>query len=149
MRISDWSSDVCSSDLYDRIVSVGMLEHVGPRHYREYYRKVASLLKPDGVAVIHAIGVFRSPQAQNPWMEKYIFPGAYTPSLSQQTTAIERHTDLFVTDVEILRTHYADTLLAWRRRCAAARDRIVAMYDRSEEHTSELQSLMRSSYAVF
>src|SRR3546814_18061841 len=95
MRISDWSSNVCSSDL----------------------------------AVIHAIGVFRSPQAQNPWMEKYIFPGAYTPSLSQQTTAIERHTDLFVTDVEILRTHYADTLLAWRRHCAAARDRIVALYD--------------------
>lgn len=114
---------------YDRIVSVGMLEHVGPRHYREYYSKVASLLKPDGVALIHSIGVFRPPQPQNPWMEKYIFPGAYTPSLSQQTGAIERHTDLFVTDIEILRTHYADTLLAWRRRCQAQRDRIVAMYD--------------------
>lgn len=114
---------------YDRIVSVGMLEHVGPRHYAEYYGKVASLLKPDGVAVIHAIGVFREPQPQNPWMEKYIFPGAYTPSLSQQTAAIERHTDLYVTDIEILRTHYAETLLAWRRRCAASRDRIVAMYD--------------------
>ncbi len=64
---------------YDRIVSVGMLEHVGPRHYRDYYRKVASLLKPDGVALIHSIGVFRPPTPQNPWMEKYIFPGAYTP----------------------------------------------------------------------
>lgn len=116
-------------DTYDRIVSVGMLEHVGPRHYSEYYSKVASLLKPDGVAVIHSIGVFREPQPQNPWMEKYIFPGAYTPALSQQTGAIERHTDLYVTDVEILRTHYADTLLAWRRRCQAQRDRIVDMYD--------------------
>lgn len=114
---------------YDRIVSVGMLEHVGPRHYAEYYSKVSNLLKPDGVAVIHCIGVFRSPLPQNPWMEKYIFPGAYTPSLSQQTQAIERHTDLYVTDVEILRTHYADTLLAWRRNCETKRDAIVEMYD--------------------
>ncbi|GHD58678.1 cyclopropane-fatty-acyl-phospholipid synthase [Thalassobaculum fulvum] len=116
-------------DKYDRIVSVGMLEHVGPRHYGEYYGKVSSLLKPDGVAVIHSIGVFRPAQPQNPWMEKYIFPGAYTPSLSQQTEAIERHTDLYVTDIEILRSHYADTLLAWRLNCAANRDKIVAMYD--------------------
>ncbi|MEQ8393756.1 MAG: cyclopropane-fatty-acyl-phospholipid synthase family protein [Gammaproteobacteria bacterium] len=115
---------------YDRIVSVGMLEHVGPHHYREYYSKVASLLKPDGVALIHAIGVFRPAQPQNPWMEKYIFPGAYTPSLSQQTRTIERYTDLFTTDIEILRTHYADTLLAWRMRCAANRDAIVEMYDK-------------------
>ena len=114
---------------YDRIVSVGMLEHVGPRHYRDYYRKVASLLKPGGVALIHSIGVLRPPTPQNPWMEKYIFPGAYTPSLSQQTGTIERFTDLFITDIEILRSHYADTLLAWRRRCAANRERIVAMYD--------------------
>lgn len=114
---------------YDRIISVGMLEHVGPRHYREYYKKVASLLKPDGVALIHSVGVFRTAQPQNPWMEKYIFPGAYTPSLSQQTGTIERHTDLYITDIEILRSHYADTLLAWRLRCAANRDAIVAMYD--------------------
>lgn len=116
-------------DSYDRIVSVGMLEHVGPRHYREFYSKVASLLKPDGVALIHAIGVFRPAQPQNPWMEKYIFPGAFIPSLSQQTSSIERHTDLFVTDIEILRTHYADTLLAWRMHCAQQRDKIIAMYD--------------------
>ncbi len=117
------------NDAYDRVVSVGMLEHVGPRHYGEYYSKVAKLLKPDGVALIHSIGVFRPAQPQNPWMEKYIFPGAYTPSLSQQTDAIERHTKLYVTDIEILRTHYADTLKAWRRNCEARRDAIVAMYD--------------------
>ena len=116
-------------DSYDRIISVGMLEHVGPWHYGEFYSKVASLLKPDGVALIHAIGVFRTAQPQNPWIEKYIFPGAYTPSLSQQTDAIERHTDLYVTDIEILRTHYAETLLAWRLNCERRRDDIVAMYD--------------------
>ncbi|MEQ9334729.1 cyclopropane-fatty-acyl-phospholipid synthase family protein [Thalassobaculum sp.] len=116
-------------DSYDRIVSVGMLEHVGPWHYGEFYSKVARLLKPDGVALIHAIGVFRTAQPQNPWMEKYIFPGAYTPSLSQQTDAIERHTDLYVTDIEILRTHYAETLLTWRLNCERRRDEIVAMYD--------------------
>jgi len=116
-------------ETYDRIVSVGMLEHVGPWYYKDFYRKIARMLKPDGVALIHSIGVFRTARPLNPWMDKYIFPGAYTPSLSQQTSVIEDHTDLFITDIEILRTHYADTLLAWRRRCAARRDDIVAMYD--------------------
>ena len=113
---------------YDRIVSVGMLEHVGPRHYREFYRQVSDLLTPDGIAVIHSVGVFRTPLPQNQWMEKYIFPGAYTPSLSQQFNQIER-TDLFTTDVEILRRHYAETLLAWRLNCEHHRDRIEEMYD--------------------
>lgn len=113
---------------YDRIVSVGMLEHVGPRHYDEFYGQVNRLLKDDGVAVIHAIGVFNRPEPQNQWMEKYIFPGAYTPSLRQQFTSIER-TRLFTTDVEILRQHYADTLRQWRLRCEAEKDRIVEMYD--------------------
>lgn len=115
-------------DRYDRIVSVGMLEHVGPSFYDAFYRQVHRLLKDDGIAVIHAIGVFNPPAPQNQWMEKYIFPGAYTPSLSQQFTAIER-TGLYTTDVEILRRHYADTLRSWRLRCEAQQDRIVAMYD--------------------
>lgn len=113
---------------YDRIVSVGMLEHVGPGHYDAFYGQVSRLLKDDGIAVIHAIGVFNRPSPQNQWMEKYIFPGAYTPSLRQQFTSIER-TRLYTTDVEILRQHYADTLKSWRLRCEAQKDRIVEMYD--------------------
>ena len=113
---------------YDRIVSVGMLEHVGPRHYHEFYGQVNRLLRPDGIAVVHAVGVFNRPEPQNQWMEKYIFPGAYTPSLRQQFTAIEK-TRLFTTDVEILRQHYAETLNRWRLSCEAAKDRIVGMYD--------------------
>ncbi len=115
-------------DQYDRIVSVGMLEHVGPRHYDEFYGQLNRLLRPEGVAVVHAVGVFNRPEPQNQWMEKYIFPGAYTPSLRQQFTAIE-NTRLFTTDVEILRQHYAETLNRWRLRCAEEKDRIVAMYD--------------------
>lgn len=113
---------------YDRIVSVGMLEHVGPRHYDEFYGQVNRLLSKDGIAMVHAIGVFNRPEPQNQWMEKYIFPGAYTPSLRQQFTAIER-TRLFTTDVEILRRHYAETLNRWRLRCAEEKGRIVEMYD--------------------
>ena len=113
---------------YDRIVSVGMLEHVGPRHYEAYYRQVKRLLAPDGVAVIHSIGVFCEPYPLNPWMEKYIFPGPYTPALSQQMTVIER-TGLYTTDIEVLRAHYAETLKAWRLACERHRDRIVELYD--------------------
>ena len=107
---------------FDRIVSVGMLEHVGPRHHLEYYRKIAQLLTDNGVAVIHAIGKFHTPAPLNPWMAKYIFPGAYTPTLAEQTKATEK-AGFWVTDVEILRVHYADTLKAWRRRFRQNRHR--------------------------
>ena len=113
---------------FDRIVSVGMLEHVGPRHYLEYYRKIAQLLTDNGVAVIHAIGKFHTPAPLNPWMAKYIFPGAYTPTLAEQTKAIEK-AGLWVTDVEILRVHYADTLKDWRRRFQQNIDTARALYD--------------------
>ena len=113
---------------FDRIVSVGMLKHVGPRHYLEYYRKIAQLLTDNGVAVIHAIGKFHTPAPLNPWMAKYIFPGAYTPTLAEQTKAIEK-AGLLVTDVEILRVHYADTLKAWRRRFQQNIDTARALYD--------------------
>lgn len=113
---------------YDRVVSVGMLEHVGPRHYDEFYSQVSNLLTEDGVALVHSIGVFNVPERQNQWMEKYIFPGAYTPSLRQQFSAIEP-TPLFTTDVEILRRHYAETLKHWRRNCERERSAIEAMFD--------------------
>jgi cyclopropane-fatty-acyl-phospholipid synthase len=114
--------------LYDRIVSVGMFEHVGTGHYREYFAKIAALLKEDGVAMIHTIGSVTEPASPQPWIRKYIFPGGYTPSLSEIIPAIER-SGLVVTDVEVLRLHYAETLKAWRERFMAHRDEVAALYD--------------------
>ena len=113
---------------YDRIVSVGMLEHVGPRHYSEFYKKIYDLLNDDGIALIHCIGKFNDPGPQNAWMEKYIFPGAYTPTLSEQLPWIEQ-AKLFVSDVEILRLHYAETLKLWRHSFEVNRKKVLAMYD--------------------
>ena len=100
---------------YDRVVSVGMFEHVGVNHNATYFRKVRELLKDDGVAVIHFIGRCEPPAITNPFIAKYIFPGGYIPALSEVMTAIER-SGLITTDVEILRLHYAETLRAWRER---------------------------------
>jgi cyclopropane-fatty-acyl-phospholipid synthase len=113
---------------YDRIVSVGMFEHVGAPHYRTFFRKVMQCLAPDGVAVLHSIGRMGSPGAPNPWLRKYVFPGGYTPALSEVVPAIER-AGLWITDIEILRLHYAETLKHWHRRFQANRDRIRALYD--------------------
>ena len=96
----------------DRIVSVGMLEHVGQFQYREYFKKIKSLLKPNGVALIHTIARMGRPQPIGAWVRKYIFPGAYLPTPSQLTRAIE-HSYLWLTDVENLRVHYALTLGCW------------------------------------
>ncbi|HEV7264732.1 MAG TPA: cyclopropane-fatty-acyl-phospholipid synthase family protein [Falsiroseomonas sp.] len=112
----------------DRIVSVGMFEHVGIGNYATFFRKVRDALKPDGVALIHAIGMMDGPASINPWMAKYIFPGAYCPALSEILPAIER-AGLWVTDLEILRLHYALTLAEWRRRFAANRDTIQSLHD--------------------
>jgi cyclopropane-fatty-acyl-phospholipid synthase len=114
--------------IYDRIVSVGMFEHVGRPHYREFFNAVRHLLKPDGVAMLHAIGRNGPPADTNPWIQKYIFPGGYCPALSEVATAIEQ-SGLWVTDVEILRPHYADTLHAWYERFQAARKKAEALYD--------------------
>ncbi len=113
---------------FDRIVSVGMFEHVGVAHFDQFLETVARLLKPDGVAVLHTVGRVGPPTLGNPWSEKYIFPGHYVPSLSQLAASVER-AGLFTTDVEILRTHYADTLRAWRERFAANRDAVRELYD--------------------
>lgn len=103
---------------YDRVVSVGMFEHVGVNHYDTYFRKVRDLLAEDGVALIHFIGRSEPPAVTNPFIAKYIFPGGYIPALSEVMTAIER-SGLITTDVEILRLHYAETLKAWRERFLA------------------------------
>jgi len=113
---------------FDRIVSVGMFEHVGISHFDEYFQHVARLLKDDGVMLLHAIGRSGKPNATNPWIEKYIFPGGYIPSLSEVFASIER-AGLYVTDTEILRLHYAETLKEWRRRFMANRDAAKALYD--------------------
>lgn len=113
---------------YDRIVSVGMFEHVGINHFNEYFERIAELLKEDGIALVHAIGRADGPGATNPWIAKYIFPGGYCPALSEVFPAIER-AGLHVLDVEILRLHYAETLRMWRERFMHHRDRVRALYD--------------------
>jgi cyclopropane-fatty-acyl-phospholipid synthase len=107
---------------FDRIVSVGMFEHVGVNHFKRYFRKIRDLLADDGVALIHSIGRTDGPGYTNPFIAKYIFPGGYYPALSEVLPAVER-LGLIVSDVEILRLHYADTLKAWRQRFLANRER--------------------------
>ena len=116
------------AERYDRIVSVGMFEHVGLAAYDEFFATVRRQLKDDGVMVLHSIGRSEGPSATNPWIRKYIFPGGYIPSLSETMAAIER-SGLYVTDIEILRLHYADTLKEWRRRFHVHRDEVKAIYD--------------------
>ena len=113
---------------YDRIVSVGMFEHVGVKHYLEFFRKVERLLKEDGVALLHTIARWDGPSVTNPWLRKYIFPGGYCPSLSEVFAALEQ-TGLKSLDVELLRLHYADTLKHWSRNFQASRERVKAVYD--------------------
>lgn len=104
---------------YDRIVSVGMFEHVGVKHYGEFFSQISSLLNEDGVALLHSIGCSKGPSRPNPWLNKYIFPGGYSPALSETLSALEP-SNLYVTDIEILHHHYAETLLHWRMRFMAS-----------------------------
>jgi cyclopropane-fatty-acyl-phospholipid synthase len=113
---------------FDRIVSVGMFEHVGVDFYETYFRHCAELLTDDGVMVLHTIGRSEPPDVTNPWIAKYIFPGGYIPALSEVIPAIER-AGLLVCDIEILRLHYAETLKIWRERFMARRDEAVRLYD--------------------
>jgi cyclopropane-fatty-acyl-phospholipid synthase len=114
--------------VYDRIVSIGMFEHVGAMHYPAFFAKLKQLLAPDGVALLHAIGRMEAPATTNAWLRKYIFPGSYCPALSEVVSAVER-SGLWVTDIEILRLHYADTLREWARRFQSNRERARELYD--------------------
>jgi cyclopropane-fatty-acyl-phospholipid synthase len=114
---------------FDRIVSVGMFEHVGVNHYESFFRKSAQLLADDGVIVLHSICRSEGPGITNPWIAKYIFPGGYIPALSEVLPYIEK-AGLLVTDIEILRLHYAETLKAWRQRFLAHREEVERIYDR-------------------
>lgn len=113
---------------FDRIVSVGMFEHVGVPHYAAFFSRLRDLLAPDGVALLHSIGRAEGPGTTNPWIRKYIFPGGYSPALSEVIPQVER-TGLWLTDLEILRLHYAQTLRHWRHRFLANRDKAAALYD--------------------
>jgi cyclopropane-fatty-acyl-phospholipid synthase len=113
---------------FDRIVSIGMFEHVGVGYYDTYFRKCAQLLADDGAMLLHSIGRSEGPNVTNPWISKYIFPGGYIPALSEVLPAIER-AGLLVTDIEILRLHYADTLKAWRERFLAHAGEVRRIYD--------------------
>lgn len=112
---------------FDRIVSVGMFEHVGVDHYRAFFDKLAELLADDGVALLHTIGRCGPPGATNAWLRKYIFPGGYSPALSEVLPAIEQ-AGLWVTDIEVLRLHYAYTLRHWRRRLLANWEEVAALH---------------------
>lgn len=113
---------------YDRIVSVGMFEHVGVQHYDEFFAKINDLMTEDGVMLLHSIGHMSPPGTASPWLRKYIFPGAYSPALSEVFPAIENNS-LWATDLEFLRVHYATTLKHWCERFEANRTKVAEMYD--------------------
>ncbi|SDZ34098.1 cyclopropane-fatty-acyl-phospholipid synthase [Jannaschia faecimaris] len=113
---------------YDRIVSVGMFEHVGLRHYGEYFRIIRDRLSPNGIALIHTIGWAAPPEGTNPWIAKYIFPGGYVPTVSEAANAVEK-ARLWTTDIECWRLHYAYTLRHWYDRFAKNEDKVAALYD--------------------
>ena len=117
-----------TAERFDRIVSVGMFEHVGVGFYDAFFRKCAEILADDGVIMLHSIGRSEGPNTTNAWIAKYIFPGGYIPALSEVLPAIER-SGLIVDDIEILRLHYAETLKAWRERFLAHREEVERLYD--------------------
>ena len=113
---------------YDRIVSVGMFEHVGRKFYNKFFKQIDNLLDKDGVSLIHTIGSVNPPRDPHPWITKYIFPGGYTPSLSEVTTPIEK-AGLIVSDIEVLRLHYSHTLRHWKENCIKNKEKIINMFD--------------------
>ncbi len=113
---------------FDRIAAIGILEHVGTPHYRAFFENIGRLLTDDGVALMHTISHMDEPYPTNPWLDKYIFPGGYCPALSELVPAIER-ANLWITDIEILRLHYAQTLRHWRERFMANWDEAARIYD--------------------
>ena len=116
------------NEKFDRVVSVGMFEHVGRKFYGKYFNKVSDLLSDDGVALIHTIGSVNTPRDPHPWITKYIFPGGYTPSLSEVARPIE-NSGLIISDMEVLRMHYAHTLRNWKERFIGKKDEVLTMFD--------------------
>jgi len=113
---------------FDRIVSVGMFEHVGRKFYKKFFKQIEKLLNNNGISLIHTIGSVNPPGDPHPWITKYIFPGGYTPSLSEVTTPIEK-AGLIVSDIEVLRLHYSHTLRHWKENCIKNKVKITEMFD--------------------
>ena len=113
---------------FDRIVSVGMFEHVGRKFYKKFFKKINKLLNDDGISLIHTIGSVNPPRDPHPWITKYIFPGGYTPSLSEVIRPIEK-AELIVSDIEVLKLHYSYTLRHWKENCLKNKDQIIKMFD--------------------
>ena len=113
---------------FDRIVSVGMFEHVGRKFYKKFFNQVEKLLKDDGISLIHTIGSVNPPRDPHPWITKYIFPGGYTPSLSEVSNPIEK-SGLIVSDLEVLKLHYMHTLRNWKENCINNKEKIIQMFD--------------------
>ena len=116
------------NEKFDRIVSVGMFEHVGRKFYKNYFKQIEKLLSKDGISLIHTIGSVNPPRDPHPWITKYIFPGGYTPSLSEVTAPIEK-AGLIVSDIEVLRMHYSHTLRHWKENCLVNKEKIIQMFD--------------------
>ena len=116
------------NEKFDRIVSVGMFEHVGRKFYKKFFKKIEKLLNNNGISLIHTIGSVNPPRDPHPWITKYIFPGGYTPSLSEVTTPIEK-AGLIVSDIEVLKLHYSHTLRHWKENCLKNKAQIVEMFD--------------------
>ena len=116
------------NEKFDKIVSVGMFEHVGRKFYRTYFNTVSKLLNEKGIALIHTIGSTMPPRDPQPWITKYIFPGGYTPSLSEAVKPIE-NSGLIISDIEVLRLHYAHTLRHWKERFLSKKEEVLDMFD--------------------
>jgi len=116
------------NEKFDRIVSVGMFEHVGRKFYKTFFKQVNNLLNNEGLALIHTIGSVDGPRDPQPWITKYIFPGGYTPSMSELASPIEK-SGLIISDIEVLRMHYSHTLRCWKERCISNKSKILEMFD--------------------
>ena len=116
------------NEKFDRIVSVGMFEHVGRKFYKKFFKQIEKLLNDNGISLIHTIGSVNPPRDPHPWITKYIFPGGYTPSLSEVTTPIEK-AGLIVSDIEVLKLHYSHTLRHWKENCVKNKEKIIEMFD--------------------
>ncbi len=116
------------NEKFDRIVSVGMFEHVGRKFYKKFFKQIEKLLNHDGVCLVHTIGSVNPPRDPHPWITKYIFPGGYTPSLSEVTSPIEK-AGLIVADIEVLKLHYSHTLRHWKENCLKNKEKIIKMFD--------------------
>ena len=124
-KLADYRS---LNEKFDRIISVGMFEHVGRKFYNTFFKQVNNLLNDNGLAVIHTIGSVNPPRDPQPWITKYIFPGGYTPSMSEITGPIEK-SGLIISDIEVLRQHYFHTLRNWKERCIKNKSKILEMFD--------------------